>query len=367
MTSRRLLTLTIAALLAIGAGVWLAARQSSTGGQDRALLYPELKQQLDAVQLVQIFKASDAPAVEIVRKDKVWSVTQRAGYPADEPKLRKFLLGLAAAEVVEEKTSNPAHYQSLGVEDVKQPDATGVRVELSGAPGAINLIVGKSGTGGGSRYVRRAGEDQSWLIDASLDTSASPHEWLRKDILDVAADRVQSVSITIDKQKPYTASKASRADANFDVTDVPRRRKLSSPSAANSFATALTGLTLADVQPASAFEGAAPNSHATFTTFDGLVVRLDGWSRDDKRYIAVKTSFDPQLAERFKTPAAAAAEKPEDAKAAETKPAAAQHETPNIEEQAKTTTGRVAGWVYEIPSYKYEQIFKPLEELLAAS
>ena len=66
------------------------------------------------------------------------------GYPADAAKVRKLLLALAEAKPVEEKTSNPANYAALGVEDVSSADATGVRVELEGTAQPVNLIVGKA-------------------------------------------------------------------------------------------------------------------------------------------------------------------------------------------------------------------------------
>jgi hypothetical protein len=360
----------VAAVTALGAGVWLAARQSSSPSGERVHLYPDLKRQLDAVQSVRIFKSGDAPAVEIVRKDGAWRVAPRAGHPADEAKLRQLLRALADAKALEEKTSNPANYKNLGVEDVKDADATGVRIELTGLAAPVNLIVGKSGPGARSHYVRKAGEPQSWLVDASLDSPAAPEAWLRKEILDVSADRLQAATIGRGEQRPYKAAKAKRADADFTVTDLPRGKKLSAPSAANALATALSGLTLTDVHSADAFGGARPAARATYTTFDGLVVQLEGWQRDDKRYIALKTSYDGQLAQRFRTPTAT-----NDVKANEAKPDAA-GKTPeakpvesaqaNAEEDAKTISSRTSGWIYEIPSYKYEQIFKAVDELVAS-
>jgi hypothetical protein len=371
MTSRKaplhLTILIAAAVIALVAGVWLAARQSSSSTAERALLYPDLRQQLDAVQSVRIYKGGDAPAVEIVRKDSAWGVLQRAGYAADEAKLRQLIRALGDAKVLEEKTANAANYKSLGVEDVKDADASGVRLELTGAEAPVNLIVGKSGPGARSQYVRKVGEPQSWLIDASLDSSAAPDAWLRKEILDVSADRVQAASIATGKQKAYTAAKASRAAADFTVTDLPKGRKLSAPSAANGLASALSGLSLADVQAADAFAGAPPDARATYTTFDGLVVQLEGWVREDKRYLAVKTSYDAQVADRFKTPTAPAEKKSEETKATtDAAPKTAVSGAPSAAEQAKTIGARTAGWIYEIPSYKYEQIFKSSDELAAS-
>jgi hypothetical protein len=367
MTSQKLSILVIVAVLALVAGVWLASRESgSSADGSQSALYPELKGQLDSVTAVRIFKAGDARAVELQRGDKGWTVSERSNYAADEPKLRKLLIALADAKLYEEKTSKPEQYKTLGVEDTTAADASGVRIELAGTAKPVNLIVGNQAGGARSQYVRRAGEAQSWLINTNIDTSSTPDAWVRKDIIEVSADRIQSVTVSVKGAKPYTAAKSARADANFAVEGLPKGKSLSSPSVANAFASALTGLSLADVQPASAFESTPPAAHSTFKTFDGLVVELDGWTKDDKRYIAVKTAFDPAQAEQFKVATTPAAEKP-DADAAKPDPAAKPEPpkpaTPNAEEEAKNAATKLGGWVYEIPEYKYEALFKPVDDL----
>jgi hypothetical protein len=372
MTPRRLLILGIVAVLAIGGGLWLAQRQSATPASAYGLVYPELKKQLDSVNAVRIYKAGDVRAVEIARKDpadqSTWGVSERAGYPVDAAKLRKLLLAIADAKIFEQKTSDPAHYKSLGVEDTTAADATSVRIELAGTAPPVNLIVGKQGIGAQSQYVRRAGEADSWLVSTSIDSAATPDAWLEKDVIDVGADRIQSAAITPAGAKTYTAAKKTRADADFGVDGVPKGKELSAPSAANSFATALVGTTLADVQPAGAMTS-APNAHATYKTFDGLVADIDGWAHDDKHYIAIRTSFDAAQAERFKAPTADEKQDPKadsakaDSKAAE-HAAPAQSAAPDVAGQAATLNTKLSGWVYEIPSYKYEAIFRPLDELL---
>ena len=78
--------------------------------------------------------------------------------------------------------------------------------------------------------------------------------------------------------------------------------------------------------------------------------------------MSLQTAYDAAQAERYKAPVAAPAEgaasKPEE-KGDEKKDAA-----PNVEEEAKTAATQLAGWTYEIPEYKYEAIFKPLDSLL---
>ncbi len=367
MTSRRLLILGIAAIVAIAAGVWLAGRQGSSGSSPgNSALYPGLKEQLNSVTAIQIYKAGDARVVELRRQGDSSTVSERDNYPADEGKLRRLLVAIADAKVYEEKTSNPEAYATLGVEDTTGNSATSMRIELDGTPKPVNLIIGKQGAGAKSTYVRRAGEQQSWLINTSIDTSGTPEAWLRKDIIDVSADRVQSASVETKGAKAYTAAKSTRADANFTIEGLPKGKSPSSPSAANTAATALTGLSLSDVRAASAFQSTPPAAHATFKTFDGLVVEADGWVRDEKHYIALRPSFDAALAERFKVAAAPVEEKDDKKDAAATAPAQPpQPVAPNVAEDAKKSAAKVAGWVYEVPDYKYESIFKPVDQLVA--
>ncbi len=360
MTSRNLSILGLVAVLAVVAGIWLAGRQTSTPSQGAAVLYPELSKQLDSITTVRIVKAGGTPAVELKRSDDGWRVAERNDYPADEAKLRTLVSSVADAKLVEEKTSNPENYKTLGVEDVSAADAGGMLLELDGPQQPVKLIVGKHGTGGESHYVRRAGEPKSWLINKSLDTSASADQWLRKEIIDVSADRVQSAEVRIGTAKPYSAVKKTRADEDFVVEGLPKGKELSSPSAADGFATALSSLQLSDVQPASALTD-KPSATTTLKTFDGLVAELTGWKKDDKHYVAVKTSYDAA------TDGDKDAEKPAAEKGTEGAPPAAEEAkpaTPNIEEEASKANARLTGWVYEIPAYKYDAIFKPIDELI---
>jgi len=362
MTSRRLIILAVLALAVIAAALLLTRQPSAPQGVATELLYPQLEAELNSVTAMKIYKPGDVVAVELARKGDTWTVNERSGYDADGAKVNRLLRALAKAKQVEQKTSNPASYGTIGVLDSSDPKATGARIELIGTPTPVNLIVGKSGPGAQSAYVRRAGEPKSWLVSESIDAQPSPDAWLHKEVINVAADRVQSASVTIGAGKAYSAAKKSRADADFSIDALPKGKELSSPSAPDAFATALTAVTLADVRAAKDFEADKPAAHAAFKTFDGLAADIDGWVKDGKRYIAVKTSYDEAQEKRFHVEAAPPAKK---ADAAEGPPPPAPA-VPSIDANAETKTleAKLTGWVYEIPDYKYEAIFKPLDELL---
>jgi hypothetical protein len=362
MNPSRLLTLVLLAIATIGIGTWLANRQAATPAATASeALYPGLKNELDAVAAVRIFKAGDVRVVELVKGPNHWTVTDREGYPADDAKIGKLLRALADAKPYEEKTSNAANYPALGVEDTSDAKASGVRIELAGSAKPVNLIVGKQGVGAQSTYVRRAGEPTSWLVRSTIDSSSAPHDWLRKEIVDISADRMQSAVVTTGTAKPYTAAKATRADSDFKVTGLPKGKELSSNVAANSAASALVGLTLADVRTRKEFESTPPAAHAVFTTFDGLVAQVDGWKKDEKHFVAVNVAYDPAVAERFRVATTTPDPKADKAAtpATESKP-----EEKKVEDEAKADAARLTGWVYEVPQYKYDAIFKPVDDLI---
>jgi hypothetical protein len=367
MNPRRLVIFAILAVVAITTAVFLANRQTELRLTGEELLYPELKAQADSVKAIRIYKGGDERVVEILRNGAEWTLSERNGYPISAAKARNLVRALANAKILEEKTSDPAKYAALAVEDVQSAEARGVRIELEGPATPVNLIVGKDGPGANSSYVRRVGEAKSWLVSEQLSASPEPRDWLDKDIINVSADRVQSAAIEMLGQPPYTASKASRADENFAVVPLPKGKELSYAGVANSFATALVSLTLDDVKPKTEFADVRPAAKATYHTFDGLKVEMQGYKLDDKHYLTLTASYDAELADKFKvqTSAPADAENKEGGTESEnTSASESDAATPDVAAEAQKVAGRTANWVYEIPRYKYDAIFRPLDEML---
>jgi hypothetical protein len=356
MTARRSLIFAAFAVLALAIALFVANQGSETTQGDLVPLYPELKAQADSISALRIYKAGDTRAVEIVRKGDQWTLTERNGYPVASLQARNLIRSLANAAVLEEKTSDRAKYTALSVEDVTAPNANSVRLEIEGPSAPINLIVGKTGPDVKSSYVRRVGEVRSWLVNEHISAAAEPRDWLDKQIIDIAADRIQSATISREGAKPYTATKASRAAADFVVGPLPRGKSLTSPNAANSTATALTNLSLDDVLPKAEIAIDKPTDQATYTTFEGLVVHINGFKRDAKHYITLAATFDQALAEQFKV--ATSESTPQ------TRDEAVNTSKPDVATEAQTSTAKLSNWAYEIPDYKYSALFRPVDDLL---
>jgi hypothetical protein len=116
-------------------------------------------------------------------------------------------------------------------------------------------------------------------------------------------------------------------------------------------ADALAAFNFDDVRPLPS-PAPASTDRATYRTFDGQVIELQGRRDGDKAFVTIAARRDPTLAAKAPAPA--------DAKAGEPKPA----ESKPAERTVERLAARTAGVEFEIPLYKYEGIFKTRDDLL---
>jgi hypothetical protein len=336
MTARQVTVIAVIAGLAVGGAFWLASTRSGSGAAIERPLYPDLDDAIADVDRITIRGTGDEVAVSLARQGAQWQIAERRDYPADTAKLRRLVRSIVDALVIEQKTSRPESYPALGVEDLTASDAPGKRVVIEGATPAVDLIVGKTAQGNSGTYVRRAGEAQSLLVAPAIDVAAEPAEWIDATLIDIGADRIKSAAITIGDVR-YEAAKQDRSDIDFAVTGVPKGRALSSAGAANGIATALAGLEADDVEQQGALDADAPSAEATFATFDGLELELDGYVVNANRYVTVEASAVDASGE----------------------------DAEKIKQEAERIASRTRGWAYLVPTYKYEAIFRPVDDFLA--
>ncbi len=328
MTARRVTLLFAIGLVVIASAVWMSSRNQSGGDSIAGTkVLPGLGSSVNDVTEVRITK-SDRTQATLDRKATDWIVAQR-GYPADSGKLRKLLLDLGSLQAVERKTAMARNYPVLGVESVTQPKATGARIDIVSAGKTWSLIVGNS-VDGNDCYVRVADAAQSLLASPLIMVDADPKLWLDPTILDIAPGRVSEVDEQPAKGPAFSAARDKNTQPDFTVHGVPRGRALSGADAADTMGSALSALTLTDVAKAAAPPNGTGLSHAAFKTFDGLEIDISGYKQAANGYIEVT---------------ARAAGKSADS-------------------EAQQINSRVQGWDYQVPDYRYDEIFQSLDGLL---
>jgi Domain of unknown function (DUF4340) len=357
MSRQRFMQLLIVAVVAISIALFLNARRNQSADTTGLPVFPGLAGDLNAVTAVSLQKGSATPSVTLHRNGDIWTVAERADYPADLTKLRKLLISLGDAKVIEEKTSDPQRFAGIGV-DEPASGATGVLIIVTTPTEKRSLIVGKSI--GGGNFVRRPTETKSYSVEPGISADADPHYWIDAHLLNIASAQIQDLNVkplggpgyslhrpkpvadvkadtgtkppaadatatkaTADAGAPATPPAPAQAPANdtFTLDGVPAGRKPLESAALSASSNTLATLNADDVAPASSIDFSQA-SQATITLTDGTVVTLSGTVIGDKHWIQVTSSKDAAL------------------------------------------TAKTAGRAFDVAPYRYDGIFKPLEQLL---
>jgi hypothetical protein len=334
MTRRRLIVLMVAALVAISGALYLSTQRNLARDPRGSAFLPSLASEVNTVTSLSVLKGSATPTVTVHKQGEQWTVAERGDYPADLPKLRKLLLALSDAKVREEKTSNPDNYAIIGVEDPSLPGATGAQIDLVAKDGKHGVIVGK--TAGQGNFVRRAGEKTSYVVEPGISFEAEPRYWIDTSLLDIPTDKIQSIDTKPATGPAYTVRRVPEGDgkpadakpgnsapaaAKFVLDAVPSGRQAADPQSLAPSSTAFSSLAADDVAAASSIDFSKPST-VTITLTDGSVITLTGAVVGDKRWIRVAAPKDASLS-------------------------------------AKT-----GGRAFEITGYRYDGMFRSLEQLL---
>lgn len=343
-------------------------------------LFPDLLDRINSVASVSVTTPNGA--YHIVRKDGRWGLAEKGGYPVESGPVSKAILGFADLETVEPKTSDPARYVDIGVQDTTAEGAKSKQVSLRDDKDAeiASLIVGerRSGRGEPSYFVRKPGEAQSWLVRGDLEVKENANDWLDKKILEIKRNDVRAVQTVQPDGESLLISKKKRDDVSFDVHDVPPDRELKYATVASGMGGALEYLNLEDVLPAADFQ--APEGEpvrTSYWTFDGLRVDVSIYDKDAKTYARFHASYDPEgpPGAELVGPAAPGEDaqpadengeegepgedaQPEEPKAPETRPAE------DVKADAQKLDERLSSWVFEIPPYTKTNFTKRMSDML---
>jgi hypothetical protein len=320
MSRQTFIALIVAAVLAISAALYLNAQRNVSRDPHGGALLPSLAGELNTVTALSVRRGSATPTVTLHEQGGHWTVAERGDYPADVSKLRKLLLALSDAKIIERKTSNPASFPVIGVEDPASPGATGAEISVVARDGKHAVIVGKPV--GEGNFARRSGENASFSVEPGISLEVEPRYWIDPKLLDIAATAIQSVGVKPAAGPAYTVHRAA-AGGNFVLDGAPPGRKAADSAVLAPSPTTFGGLTADDVAPVGDIDFSKATV-ATVTLFDGNVITMTGAASADKHWVEVGASKDAALA------------------------------------------AKGAGRAYEISGYRYDAIFRPLEQLLVA-
>jgi hypothetical protein len=334
MSTRRFLLLLSASLVVIAGAMYLSSQRHLERDPRGGNLLPGFDAQLDEITDIRLRKGGANAWVSLHRAAPGrWTVKERGDYPADLAKIRKLLLAVADARIVEEKTSNPANYPILGVDDPAGPSATGVELNLIAPASSRTLIVGKPAAAGS--FVRRGGEARSFAVEPAITVESAARDWIDQTLLNIPPEKIQSVQLHFADGTGYTISRkpavgapavgapavGAPAPGPYSLESVPRGREAAEPTVIAPSSTSFGGVTADDVSAASDIDFSKPAT-CEVRLFDGSRYTLTGSVAGDKHWIKATASNDAALNSRARDRA------------------------------------------FEVAGYRYEAMFRPVEQLL---
>ena len=343
MKPRSFLALAGLTLLAVIAAVLVVVDQPAlttlTKGEESA--FEVLTERVnDAAELT--IRSNEA-TFSIVRTDTGWGMKDRAKYPVHFDKVKTALVGLSELKLLEAKTSDPSRYKRLEVEEPDTEEAQSVRFEIKDAAGKsmASGLVGRLnpnlfGEGGGGTYLRRGSEEQSWLAAGEVSLGKTRNDWMVRDIVDIAAEKVRRAVIRQPDGAEIVVSQEKPDSGEYRLDGVPEGRKLKDSGEAKNLAGGLWRLTFEDVKPAADVPFAGKPNVSEYETFDGLNIHIE------------MTTVDEVVWGRFSATAeGASGEKAEE-----------------VRKKAAEITDRAKGWVYELSAGEGERLTTKIGDIL---
>jgi len=334
MSQTRLIALVIAAVLAVAGGWYFG---TATEPEQRVaidtgkLMFPDLATKLKDARRIEIVSKGKTTVIEL--KDGIWGVADRGGYRAQETKLRGMLTTLTELRLVEPRTTDPAQFSRLGVEDPtaeKEGTANLLRVLDSTGKPIVAVIAGHrrmrtQGNVPEQVYVRLPGDNQAWLADGGLQADADPQAWLDRDVMNISHTLITKVVAT----KNGATIELTRDGDKLKVTQPAEVPKLEDYKL-DDVGHVLENLTFQDVKSDKEPIG-DKIGESVFTTSDGLEIAISVYHLDKDSWTRIAVTAPDRG-------------KPE----------------------AERLNARLSGWAFETGAWKDKSLVPSIDDLKAA-
>lgn len=336
---RALLWLILAALaaVALAAAALVSSRTATSAAAMDEKLFPGLA---DAAANAASIKIESPTVYVTLNKDASgnWVVADRSNYPANIEGVRALLISMSELNLIERRTADPARHGALDLTTGKSGDGHAVTISDAGGKVIAAMVAGKvqtksSGTTPGTLFVRRAGEDQTYLARGGLMIPASIGATLDKTLFKLDQARIAKIVFTPRGLKAYSLSRATPDTKDFTVDEIPEGKVAADAAVLQTPAAAIAGLTFDDVIKSDAVK-MDDATEIDFTTFDGLALKLTllpGGS--DGVFVVMAASAKDDAAQAVKDEAAA-------------------------------INARVGGWAYKVPGFVVTNLAPPLEQMV---
>ncbi len=301
-TLKRLVFITVLCAIPV---VWVAINNSGVAIDAKQKKFlPGLLKQREQVAVVII--QDHEQTLTLQKHGGVWEILENNNYPVITSKVDDLLFSLADLQVIEPKTAKPEFHEQLDVNDFREPNSHAMLVTLQNAKGIdlAKIYVGKrESIRIGEEFqehifIRRAAEDQTWLVQGILPLSTEFKEWVEQPLLGIVdSEQVQRLSINVPSLSNIVIAKNTPEQEDFVIeaaTITATKGRTLDLDTVNTLPFEVAELEFNNALASSAANLDWSNSVvATLDTFPGVQVSLNVLKHEGKIYAKVHaTSAD---------------------------------------------------------------------------
>jgi hypothetical protein len=299
----------------------------------REAMLPGLAERSADLAAIEISREKET--VRIANKDGKWVFETGEGYPVDEAKARELLLAASEARLVERKTALKDRHELLGLGDHTAPGSNARLLRMLDAKGSVlgEVVLGrpaydmmeasKAGT-----YVRRPGNDQTWLADRPLQVSLSIRDWVKTRLIDRDVKSIKSVRIEREGEAPIEI-KRSADGSQHELVTMPAGKQVRFVSAVDNVAEAISLIEFRQVRKAGKADSLPLKGRATFETDNGFKPTIEFRGDDSKVWIRLAATG-----------------------------------TDGSKADVEDLNSRAAGWEFEVPQAELNAVLVKLSDLI---
>ncbi len=267
-------------------------------------------------------------------KDGRWIVDSANGYPANPQPVRQLVLSATEADLVERKTAKKDLHKMLGLAD-GEGGGTARLIRFIGADGAVigEVLAGNArsdvpGTNTGGTYVRRPGEDQTWLANRPLDGTASLRDWVQTKLIDLPTESIETVSLELTGEAPLTIKRTDDKKSHA-LAEIPAGKRLKHVNSIDDIVEAVSLVEFKNVRKAGSGTLPQKAGQAVLRTEKGLAATVDYFSDGKEAWVTITPSGEGEA-----------------------------------KKQAEDLVLRTKGWEFEIPLAEVNATLKKRSEIL---
>ncbi|MFH5926937.1 DUF4340 domain-containing protein [Roseomonas xinghualingensis] len=276
LNRRHLIALGGSAVVVLGAAALLVPQDDAPPPvSESPLAFPALSGRLQAAQRIELRQGEQNLVVQR-GPGEAWRLPSKGGYSARFERVRELLIGLAELRLAERRTADPESLSRLGLGEPGTPGSTALLLRVLDGAGSplAELVIGRRRTrtqGGASEsaYVRRPGENQSYLAEGRIPVDADAQLWLDRGISNLPNERVRRVIAVRDGQT-VELLREEGPDGRLRIV-LPGDAPPADDVSLDEVGRALEGLTFLDVRPAAEIPG-DPAGEGRFILTDDLIV-----------------------------------------------------------------------------------------------